>query len=268
MNYTLSYSEGVQGWTSFFSFYPDWMIGMNNYFYTFKGGNLYRHNVNEVRNNFYGEQFASLVKSVFNVSPLENKLFKTLNLEGDDSWSAEMITDLQYTGFIQLDWFEKKEQSWFAFVRNSGTVPASAAEYPLRSVNGIGRSLNVSGPAAAIVVDFQITPTPIDIGSILSIGDIVYYCLPPTYSSPFLFGEVTDIVINYPQGDNYIVVDTTTLFGATIPPINDAYIMYIKNSVAESHGVLGHYCVFTLENSNTEKVELFAVESEIMKSYP
>ncbi len=36
MNYTLSYSEGVQGWTSFFSFYPDWMIGMNNYFYTFK----------------------------------------------------------------------------------------------------------------------------------------------------------------------------------------------------------------------------------------
>jgi len=187
MNYTLSYSEGVQGWTSFFSFYPDWMIGMNNYFYTFKGGNLYRHNVNEVRNNF---------------------------------------------------------------------------------VNGIGRSLNVSGPAAAIVVDFQITPTPIDIGSILSIGDIVYYCLPPTYSSPFLFGEVTDIVINYPQGDNYIVVDTTTLFGATIPPINDAYIMYIKNSVAESHGVLGHYCVFTLENSNTEKVELFAVESEIMKSYP
>jgi hypothetical protein len=44
--------------------------------------------------------------------------------------------------------------------------------------------------------------------------------------------------------------------------------MYIKNSVAESHGVLGHYCVFTLENSNTDKVELFAAESEIMKSYP
>jgi len=44
--------------------------------------------------------------------------------------------------------------------------------------------------------------------------------------------------------------------------------MFIKNSVAESHGVLGHYCVFTLENDNTNKVELFAVESEVMKSYP
>jgi hypothetical protein len=268
MNYTLTYSEGVQGWTSFFSFYPDWMIGMNNYFYTFKGGNIYRHNVNETRNNFYGQQYSSSIESVFNTSPLENKLFKTLNLEGDDTWTATMETDLQYSGFIQDTWFEKKEQAWFAFVRNLGTVPASPAEYPLRSVNGIGRSLNVSGPAAATVIDFQINPSPIAIGSILSIGDYVYYCLPPTYSSPVLCGIVTNIVVDYPSGDNYIVVDTTAVLGSTVPPIDDAYIMYIKNSVAESHGVLGHYCVFTLENSNTNKVELFAAESEIMKSYP
>jgi len=32
--YTLTYDEGVQGWPSFYTFYPDWMIGMNNYFYT------------------------------------------------------------------------------------------------------------------------------------------------------------------------------------------------------------------------------------------
>jgi hypothetical protein len=121
-DYTLSYSEGVQGWTSFFSFYPDWMIGMNNYFYTFKGGNLYRHNVNNTRNNFYGQQYTSQLVSVFNDFPLENKLFKTLNLEGDDTWSALMETDIQTSGFIQASWFEKKEQSWFAFVRNSGTT--------------------------------------------------------------------------------------------------------------------------------------------------
>jgi hypothetical protein len=56
--YTLTYSEGVEGWASFYSFLPDWMIGMNNYFYTFKGGNLYRHNVNNTRNNFYGVPFS------------------------------------------------------------------------------------------------------------------------------------------------------------------------------------------------------------------
>ena len=89
-NSTLTYSESAQGWVSFYSFYPDWMIGMNNYFYTFKGGDLYRHNVNESRNTFYGVFTPSLMMSVFNDAPLENKLFKTLNLVGDDAWSATL----------------------------------------------------------------------------------------------------------------------------------------------------------------------------------
>jgi hypothetical protein len=234
-NYTLTYSESAQGWPSFYSFNPDYMIGMNNFFYTFKGGNLYRHNVNEVRNNFYGAQYNSILKSVFNVSPLENKLFKTLNLEGDDSWDATMDTDIQDSGFIEANWFEKKEASWYGFVRNEGTVPAQPSEYALRSVNGI--------------------------------GDYLYYSLPPSYNTPVLFGQVTNIQVNYPSNLNRITVDTT-IPGATIPGIQNPYIMYIKNAVAESHGVLGHYCVFTLENDNTSKVELFAAESEVMKSYP
>jgi len=85
-NYTLTYDEGVQGFPSFYSYQPEWMIGMNNYFYTFKGGNLYRHNVNESRNTFYNTTHNSTVQSVFNDQPLENKLFKTINLEGDKAW--------------------------------------------------------------------------------------------------------------------------------------------------------------------------------------
>ena len=44
--------------------------------------------------------------------------------------------------------------------------------------------------------------------------------------------------------------------------------MLIKNSIAESHGILGHYAEFTLTNTNTVAVELFAVDSDIMKSFP
>ena len=48
------------------------------------------------------------------------------------------------------------------------------------------------------------------------------------------------------------------------------YGFCIKNQVAESHGILGHYCEFTLELPNTVLTtsELFAVESEVMKSFP
>ena len=64
---TLSYSDGVKGWPSFYSFLPDFMIGMNSYLYTFNGGNLYRHNTNALRNNYYGVQYNSNITSVFNV---------------------------------------------------------------------------------------------------------------------------------------------------------------------------------------------------------
>ena len=110
-NYTLTYSPSAEGWPSFYSYNPDWMIGMNNYFYTFKGGNLYRHNVNATRNRFYGVNYPSTIQSVFNESPLINKLFKTINIEGDDTWDVDLYTDIQTDGFILANYFEKKEQA-------------------------------------------------------------------------------------------------------------------------------------------------------------
>ena len=37
---TLSYSDGVKGWPSFYSFLPDYLIGMNSFFYSFHQGQL------------------------------------------------------------------------------------------------------------------------------------------------------------------------------------------------------------------------------------
>jgi hypothetical protein len=267
MNYTLTYSEAAPGWVSFYSYYPDWMIGMNNYFYTFKGGDLYRHNVNENRNTFYqpwwnkvgtpsGSFVPATLQSVFNISPLENKLFKTIDLQGDSIWSTTLQTDLQTSGFIQASWFEKKEATYFAFIRNN-----SAGELSLRSVNGIGKSSQVVG---GNIVKFPLT---VEIGSIISIGDLLYFLTPPYSGPPILAGKVTAITVDLPNGINQLSIDTT-IPGTSPIPIQDAFFLYIKNSVAESHGVLGHYCVFSLSNNSTSKIELFAVESDVMKSYP
>jgi hypothetical protein len=270
MEYTLSYSEAASGWPSFYSYNPDWMIGMNNYFYTFKGGNLYKHNVNEARNTFYLPWWVELdqplnafkpttIQSVFNTSALENKLFKTINLEGDSTWGATLITDLQFSGFIQAPWFERKEASYYAFVRNN-----SVGQLAQRSVNGIGRSFQVTG---GTVIKFSINPL-IAVGNIISIGDLIYFFNPPA-NTPLLAGQVTAISIDYPNNLNQITI-TTVVPGFTTVPITtqNAYFLYVKNSVAESHGVLGHYCTFTLENTLNSKIELFAVESEVMKSFP
>lgn len=257
--YTLTYDSGVQGWPSFYSYLPDWMIGMNNYFYTFKGGDLYRHNVNAVRNNFYGVQYNSTVQSVFNDMPLENKLFKTINLEGDDTWGVTLATDIQDSGFINAGWFEKKEQVYYAFVRNSGSVPAGVDEYALRSLNGIGKSDSVVGSTVFFDLQYKIN-------NIISVGDMLYFSLPP-YTTPQLAGQVTAINYNPLTGTNNLEIDTT-IPGSVPIPIQDAFFLFIKNSIAESHGVLGHYCVFDITNTSTTPINLFAVESEVMKSYP
>lgn len=266
-NYTLTYSEAGPGWVSFYSYYPDWMIGMNNYFYTFKGGDLYRHNTNEERNTFYTPWQAkngtpnadftpTRMKSVFNTSVLENKVFKTIDIQGDAPWAFTLETDIQVSGFIQLDWFEKKEATYFAFIRNN-----AAGELSLRSVNGIGQSSQVVG---GNVIRF---PISVSIGSIISIGDLLYFSLPPSYGTPVLAGRVTAITVNLPSSINQITIDTT-IAGTTPIPIQNAFIFYVKNSVAESHGVLGHYCVFDMENTYTDKIELYAVEADVMKSFP
>ncbi len=257
--YTLTYDSGVQGWPSFYSYLPDWMIGMNNYFYTFKGGDLYRHNVNAVRNNFYGVQYNSTVQSVFNDMPLENKLFKTINLEGDDTWGVTLATDIQDSGFINAGWFEKKEQVYYAFVRNSGSVPAGVDEYALRSLNGIGKSDSVAGSTVFFDLQYKIN-------NIISVGDMLYFSLPP-YTTPQLAGQVTAINYDPLTGTNNLQIDTT-IPGSVPIPIQDAFFLFIKNSIAESHGVLGHYCVFDITNTSTSPINLFAVESEVMKSYP
>ena len=269
-NYTVTYSESSQGFPSFYSYFPDMMIGMNNYLYSFKGGDLYRHNTNETRNNYYGVQYNSTITSVINEQPLENKIFKTIMLESDSAWSGTFISDQQTTGTISADWFVQKEGAWFAFMRNTGATPAGADEYPLRSLNGISSSTSVNSTTpTAVEVNFNVNTS---IGSILSVGDTLYFIPSPVgaSSTPTRCGKVTAINIDLPSGVNQIVVDTQPPLEpvGSIPPGQTDYFMFIKNQIAESHGILGHYCEFKLTNTDTTATELFAVETEMMKSFP
>ncbi len=115
---TLSYSEDVKGWPSFYSFLPDYMMGMNGFFYSWNGGNLYRHNTNPLRNNYYGVQYSSTIQSVFNMEPMTIKLFKTMSYESNDAWNCtSLFTDLSRGcgpgwGVPLQMWGVRKEGGW------------------------------------------------------------------------------------------------------------------------------------------------------------
>lgn len=248
MEYTLSFSEDSKGWTSFFSFIPEKMIGMNSYFYTFKNGNLYRHNSNELRNNFYGVQYNSKVTGVFNVENGTVKNFKTISLNSDDSWNCNVITDLD-TGFISPSYFSLKEGDYFGYIRRY----ESDTNLSMRSAQGIGgvSTVNSANPAA-VVLSFSF-----GIGSIINVGDIAYK---NNAGALMKLGPIVAV------SSNSVTVNTSVT-GGNIPSVSD-YVLCLKNSTAESYGARGYYMQFELENDNTSRVELFSVGSSIFKSYP
>lgn len=246
---TLTFSDNgrTPGWPSFYTYYPDYIKGMNGYLYTFKDGNLWRHNTNETRNTYYDDFEPSSITSVFNPEPtLSIKLFKTISYESGHSWTVtDLNTDLS-TGSMLETYFEQKEGEWYSYIRsNAGTV-----DWKLRSANGLGACDTATGAATDRVITF-VNP----IGSIISIGDIVY-----STTTPVIGGPVTAVT------SHSITIDASA-GGATSPTGGDM-ILYYKNSIAESHGARGYYMEFTMTNDDTEAVELFSVGSSVMKSYP
>ena len=268
---TLSYSEMAQGWPSFYSYLPDYMIGMNGFLYSWSGGNLYKHNTNEVRNNYYGVQYKSTITGVLNVEPKTIKLFKTMSYESDDRWACtSLLTDLG-TGSMLSTYFVQKEGEWFTFLRET----EGTKDFRDRSVNGIGSCVSAGGAFWSVVITFNVP-----IGDILSIGDYIYSTptvlpAPPAPQIPEATGAP-----NY--GGQVIAVDlinqTVTIDTSVVEPgpggtlgVNPAagdYVFFFKDVVSESHGARGYFMQFTLENENTAAIELFAVGGSVMKSYP
>tara|TARA_R110000851_G_scaffold117098_2_gene243644 strand:+ start:12169 stop:13002 length:834 start_codon:yes stop_codon:yes gene_type:complete len=270
---TLTYSPNVKGWPSFYSYLADYMVGMNGFFYTWSGGNLYRHNTNELRNNYYGVQYNSTITSVFNEAPMTIKLFKTMSYESDDQWECtSLVTDLS-TGSMPgtpgsplQTWFVQKEGEWFTFLReNEGSV-----NFRARSSAGIGTILTATGPIGATIVTFQLD----NLGSILSVGDMAYQVIPsvpPAVSgTPTLIGPITNIVRQSTKNiaTGVITLPSITINSAGVIPLIGNFALGLKDAVAESHGARGYYLHFTLENTNVNAVELFSVGSSIMKSFP
>ena len=256
--YTLSYSEGSEGWPSFYSYSPDYMVGMNNYFYTFSGGNMYRHNTNELRNNYYGTQYDSSITTVMNESPFDNKLFKTLSLESDQAWRATITTDMNDQAFMNSSWFEEKEGAWYAAIKNTTQAPTTIDNFNDRSINGIGRCLSWSGSLNTGVTFSFSAETYID--SIISIGDFLYFNN-ESNNTPALVGKITSITSTQ-------IIAVGNITGSTRPTTINPLMIAVKNNTAESHGVLGHYATIQLEHTGSAPTELFAIESQVMKSYP
>jgi hypothetical protein len=90
-NKTLSFDEGVLGWTSFFTYKPNFLTSLVNNFYSFYDGKVWLHNSGQY-GKFYNNTAAdSTVTVILNKEPSLVKNFKTINYEGVDGWQLESM---------------------------------------------------------------------------------------------------------------------------------------------------------------------------------
>ena len=93
---TLSFDDSVNGFPSFFDYAPDHGDSIKNEYYTVKDGSMWLHySPTALRSNFYGTQYKSSIKFIFNPKVSMSKVFKTINYEGGNGWEVNsFISDI------------------------------------------------------------------------------------------------------------------------------------------------------------------------------
>jgi hypothetical protein len=93
---TLSFDDSVNGFPSFFDYAPDHGDSIKNEYYTIKDGSMWLHySPTALRSNFYGTQYKSSIKFIFNPKVSMSKVFKTINYEGGNGWEVNsFISDI------------------------------------------------------------------------------------------------------------------------------------------------------------------------------
>jgi hypothetical protein len=158
---TISFSEIIKGWTSFFGYEPDMFCKLNNRFFSIKDGQLWMHNdeSSPIPNTFYGVKTPSKIKMVFNEANGEDKIFKTIVLEGNRPWEAVVNTNFA-NSTIKSTEFEQKESRHFAYLRKNEDVN----DFHGNAVQGIGVIKSITTTGTVRTITYNAIPNYVSVG--------------------------------------------------------------------------------------------------------
>lgn len=247
---TISFSEDTKGWVSFHSYHPEWMARLGSSFYSFKNGNIYKHDTNSIRNEFYGVTYSTSVTFSANKAPSDVKVFKTLKLETNSSaWYADLDSQME-TGEVGTSSnlkFVDKESLKYGYIRRKANDDLNFNEL---SITGIGELTSSNGNDYT----FNATiPNQISANNADGIGGDELYFDDGTTQRVGTISAITGSVI--------------TVASTINAPGSGDFCFVVKDAQAESYGLRGYYSKIKLTNDSTNYVELFASNAEVFKSY-
>lgn len=255
---TVSFEESVDGWSTRKSFNAENGLSMNNVYYTFKNGELWSHdNVN--RCNFYGVQYPTSIKLIFNDAPSRIKNFKTLSYEGSNGWYCPLIVTDSQDGDVPS--FKNKEGIWYNYIKGLETTwnnnTQSGTLDPREfSVQGIDYAAEIDTSIPGFVSISFSNQINVSVQGGVNLKDIIF--IKSSNGSIYSVGEC----ISVDSETNTIIC---TLAAGVSVQIGD-FVFFAKNSQVNTSGIIGYYAAVDMEVNSSSFKELFAVNSEMFIS--
>ena len=114
---TVAFNERLNRWTSFYTFYPEFMCESEETILTWSSGRLFVHNTNPYHNSFYGFLYDSEIHIIFNAEFDKKKIAEAITENSTEVFEAYEITNQvgQSTSLIESDFDNKEDKFHLAF---------------------------------------------------------------------------------------------------------------------------------------------------------
>ena len=235
---TLAYSTTKGFWLSFYSFNPELYTNLHNRFFSFENGQIYRHNVNDTNNNFYGTQYDSMVELVSRQNPSTVKVYNAIGLEGDSNWDGTISNSSQTTS-ITAEMFENREGMRYTVIPKD--ISDATSDSSGSNIVVLGEVDQLSGLGLNEVrFKNRISNLPFGIGDEVRILNA---------NSSSATGRVISKILDR---------KTIQLDGSAIGTFGTTLIAVSNDEVNGDH-MRDYYAKVKLTNDSTSDVELYAV---------
>lgn len=102
--FTMSFDEVANSFESFYSYYPEFYGVLNTKLFSFKNGQIWKHDNNSTYCNFYGVQGNASITTVFNSNSLDKKTWVALMETGNTIWDCPVIyTQMDSYGAVKQE---------------------------------------------------------------------------------------------------------------------------------------------------------------------
>ena len=233
---TLAWSTTKQVWLTFYSFAPELYAHLHDRFFSFRGGQIWRHNILTTMNNFYGVQYNSEATVVSKGNPSMVKTYDAISYEGDSPWSATVSNSDQATSSMASTEFTEKENMWYRVISKDETgnsILNTSHKIVLGQVTAID--------GLKITFSSRISNLP------FGIGDALFKL--ETSSSTDLSRTISSV-----SGRKEITTNTAV----TGLVIGDT-VMAVSNDEINGDNIRDYYAQIEMRNSSTSPIELYAV---------